>query len=747
MAQTDRFYIGMINEGAGLDTSLKPFAIPENAFQSLSNAYVFRGRVRKRFGSRLMKGSTAPTTGFEQLQSRLRINLGKTSVLGALSGTVPGNIYGIGQAFSVGSEIYTVQAAGVPVTLLSTGTGVATYNTTTGDYNIVGAPAITDVYFYPSDPVMGLITYQILPINDEQIIAFDTQFAYQYISATGWERLGTAQWSGSNADYFWGYTWRGITANQNFLFVTNYNYGTSLTNSDVMKYWNGSAWTNFNPGFTSTVATNTIVTARIIVPFKDRLVLLNVVENTGAAPGTNNVYVNRCRYSWNGDPTNAAAFYEDVPGNGGYIDAPTKEAIITAQFLKDRLIVYFESSTWELVYTGNQILPFVWQQINTELGAESTFSQVPFDKMVLGVGNVGIHACNGTNVERIDNKIPDSVFEIHNENNGIKRVAGIRDYYVEMVYWSFPGYDRNDDYPFNNRILVYNYKTGSWAFNDDSITSFGYYQASFYSGQTWSSFEGSWEEATGVWHVGTLQAKFKSVIAGNQEGYIFILDPDVTRNAPALQVSNMAASGALITVTCINHNLEPGFDGDGDYIAIESAQGVAGINDNIYPVYEVIDPNTFTIIEPNFSGTYTGGGVLTRVSNIEIVTKQYNFYAQQGRNAAINKVDFLIDKTSDGEITVDYSVSSSSESMLDFGNLSGSLLGTGILETSPYVLMPLEDTQDRIWHPVYPMAEGECIQLNIHMNEEQLTDSAIAWSAFVMHAMLFYSTPTTSRLQ
>ena len=58
---------------------------------------------------------------------------------------------------------------------------------------------------------------------------------------------------------------------------------------------------------------------------------------------------------------------EDLPGFGNAIDAATQEAIVSAEFLKDRLIVYFERSTWELVYTGNQIYPFTWQKINTEL--------------------------------------------------------------------------------------------------------------------------------------------------------------------------------------------------------------------------------------------------------------------------------------------------------------------------------------------------------------------------------------------
>lgn len=835
MARTDRFYVGMIDGVSGMDTSLKPFAIPDNAFQTLNNAYVFRGRVRKRFGSRLMQGTTNPTPGYESLQSRLRIQLGTTDGAGAFPpGTVPGDVFAIGQAFSIGNQIFTVFQNGA---LNSTGAGTGTYNTANGAYTFAGTLAIsTPVYFYPSLPVMGLITYDVPEVNNELLFGFDTRFAYQF-TTTGWSRLGTAVWSGGNADFFWGSNWNGILRSDYYLFVTNY------IENDRIKYWNGSTWTTISPIVNNT---SRLHTARIILPFKDRLVMLNTIEFTesvtgspygptngttgnlaatvitappggfqvgqsfvdgttiftiidsttpGAQPlavsavnstgavasatfnnttsqltitgnntnrnqlvyflpngtvGTSFQYTNRCRYSLNGSPVNTNSFLEVSGGGGGYIDAPTKEAIVTAQFLKDRLIVYFESSTWELAYTGNQILPFVWQQINTELGAESTFSQVPFDKVVLGVGNVGIHACNGSNVERIDDKIPDEVFEIHNADSGIDRVAGIRDYYVEMVYWTFPNPTRSSTYPFNNRVLIYNYKTGSWAINDDSITAFGYFQDTANEGETWQSDLGIWQTDNTTWFDGpNIQSRFKAVVAGNQEGFVFIIDPDTNRNSAALQITNIIVSGNLLTLTVINHNLQAGFNGEGDYIALENIQGLTGLNGVIFPVDIVLSVDTFTIEldDEIVTGSYLGGGTIARVSNIKILTKQYNFYAQDGFDASINKVDFLVDRTDDGEITVDYYVSSSEISSLISGAASGALIGNGVLETKPYALIPLESVQERLWHPVYPMCNGEYIQLNIYMTDEQLRNSLISWSDFELHAMTFYATKTSSRLQ
>lgn len=751
MAQ--RFYIGQLN-GQGLQTDLKPFAIPDDAFAELNNAYVFRGRVRKRFGARLMRGTDAQIDGLEQIQSRLKINIGTTNGSGNLSGTVPGAVFKVGQAFSCGNEFFTVYQTGTPAVMLKTGAATTyTYNTTTGAYVIAGSNANTAVYFYPAEPVMGLRTYEQSDINVEQIIAFDTQFAYQF-AANGWEILGgippaagSVIFTGDDTNFFWSTNWRGTTSATTLFFVSNYNTAATLTGSDQMYYWNGTAWTAFRPGFTSGTATDTILSARIILPFKDRLLLLNVVENTGGAPGTNATYVNRCRFSWNGDPVAAGAFYENVTGSGGYIDAPTREAIVTAEFLKDRLIVYFENSTWELVYTQNQVLPFVWQQINTELGAESTFSQIPFDKMVLGVGNVGIHACTGNNVERIDQKIPDVIFQIHNNNDGPKRVAGIRDYYTEMVYWSLPDETRDDNYPYNNKVLTYNYKNNCWGFNDDSITAFGYFQTTAsgtLTGLTWGGSNSfTWDDANFPWNYAANQAKFRNVVAGNQEGYTFIIDPDMSVNSQALQINNFTYDALISTLSVTNHNLAVG-----DFVKVEDCQGSTTLNDNIYIVSAV--PNNATIVLDSSStppsGTYTGGGTLTRVTPINFKTKQFNFFANKGMNTYIQRVDFLVDRTENGECTVDFGISSSPYGQLIPGQLTDSLLGTYVLETRPYILAPFEQQQDRLWHPVYFQADGEYVQLFFSLSESQSLDPEIAEADFQLHALILHAQPSASRL-
>lgn len=724
----DRFLIAPLDKGWQND--LKPWLIPDAAFPELRNAFCYYGRIKKRFGATVM--NTSVDESVQQLYSRLRANIGTTAaVTGNITVTVPGTRFKVGQQFSVGTTIFTVTTTGTPAALLSTGTATATFDTTTGQLIITGnnENPSTAVYYYPADPVMGLTNYENSAINFESTYAFDQQFAYYYTSGA-WERLGTgasATWTGSDSDFFWAENYRGTAAYNTYLFVTNYSA------TDRIRYWDGSAWNTLSGSAIQydSNANNQIITSRLIISFKDRLLLINTIESINNNINDLHVFANRLRYCQVGDPVQstagAQAWREDVGGKGGYIDAPLKQAAISARIIKDRLIVYFERATYEVVYTGNQELPFRWQEINSELGVESTFSTVSFDRAIVGVGNTGIHSCNGGYVERIDNKIQNEVFKILNSGDGVKRVYGIRDYYTQTVYWAFPSAIAANNFP--QRVLVFNYDNNTWAIYDDSITAFGYYQPT--TSIQWQTADYTYATATNPWATGTLQAQFPHVIAGNQQGFTFICEQDFARNAPAMQITNMSVAAGVVTLSVVDHNLFPG-----EVIAIEQAQGITALNDTFYQV-EVVDADTIRVNEPSATGTYTGGGVITRVSQVDFSTKMLNFYMSSAYNAAITKVECFIEKTTAGALTVDASINNSQYP------ITSMTLSTAANTT----LSPFESYQDTVWHPLYPQLEGNLVQLRFYYSDEQLLDSSIAWSDVQLHALLFYSRATSSRLQ
>lgn len=776
----DRFLIQSFN--TGLQRNTQKFQVMEDAFTTLNNAYVWRGSVIKRFGGVHM-GYGYPNAQMAPLYSRLRVALpggagvGTTDGAGAATGNVPGHIFKPGQMFSIQTAnplvtaLYTVPALGAPVNMLaSVATATATFNTNNGTYVFAGAPINTQIYFYPAEPVMGLSVFEDVSINNEPSYGWDTEFAYVFTGGA-WVRSSTTAgaipviWHGTNSDFFQVCNWRGVTDDVNNFFVTNYFVtnpnGAGNANDDPIWTFDGTNWIAhtglalnpngffFLPNGGALYAGPFIQTARIIVNFKDRLVLLNTIENAnGGGLGTNKQYVNRARYSHNGSPFSITAWYEpnqvDVAGNvadgAGFIDAPTDETIVSAQFIKDRLIVFFEESTWELAYTGNQVLPFVWQKINTELGSESLLSSVPFDKQILTMSNVGVHACNGANVERIDNKIPNEVFEIRNRAEGVKRVAGIRDYFKEVVYWTFPDSQQNQVESFNNKVLLYNYRNDTWAFNDDCITVFGYFEQQ--QSLTWANANQPWMQANMGWASGVLQSNFRQIIAGNQQGYVFIVATEVSRNAAVMQITNIAIVGGFLVLTIIDHTLSVG-----DYLYFENFTAPSDItlNGTILQVDQIVDKDTIRIPVPlTYTGPYNGGATATRVSIIDVVSKQWNPYLAQGQGCFIQRIDFAAQNTPATEITVDYAPSSTNLSMIQAGTAQGSIMGTGVLECFAY--NALEVQQETLWHPVYFQAQGEFIQIEMSWTYDQATNPDISLGDFAINSIVLVTKPTTSRL-
>lgn len=813
----DRFLIAPIN--TGLQTDVRPWQILDDAFSYLQNVYVFRGRVRKRFGT-LQMGTLG------QFSSRLRIDLftggagiGITDASGSAAGnirtilgdaTFPIGADSLGYMFSIGTQTYTVISVLAGLQPMKTTSGSGKFNVTTGDFTITGAavaPTLTHIIFYPGLPVMGITQYLSGAVNNHPSYAFDTRYAYTFTGNPAvWQRSGTAVWHGNNLNFFWATNWQGsqtTAATPPVMFVTNFNAsigaGKPTATDDPIWYFDGTNWypLNASSAMFGTGAANSsgffflpsyggspqtqfsgpfVQTARIIVPFYNRLLLLNTVENDnstfGANPGTGTTtaYVNRCRYSFNGSPFARNAWYEpnqsdsdvgatavnnnNLAAGAGVIDAATDEQIISAQFVKDRLIVYFERSTWEIAYTGNEVKPFIWQRLNTELGSMSTFSTVPFDKAILTVGASGVHACNGSNVSRIDAaKIPDQIFNnFSTENNNAARVAGIRDYYTELVYWTYvdTNHGANQSYP--NQVLVYNYRDGSWAINDDCFTCFGYFEQG--TDMTWeSSAPITWETANFTWLDNFIAANHRQILCGTPTGWILQVFETLSRNAPSMQITDLVAlDTGITTLTIVNHNLDENptqLPSDSDYILLEGLTGTASVlNGLIFQVQTTIDPNTITII--TFLGstdTYNGGGTAAKVSNTQIFTKQFNPYASKDRSVYLARVDFAVEKTQFGQITVDYYPSSSELSMLAAGTQTGSIMGSGILETVPYVLYPLEQEQDLLWHPIYFQSTGQFIQLVMYLSDLQMLTPNIALAPFEMQALCLYTQPTSYRME
>jgi hypothetical protein len=737
------FAIVDLRDGARRDAT--PFLLNNDAFPVLENAYLFRGRIERRSCTTAvgndgrLKGTPGVTNGAGVI----------TLLDGPSTGGIPTGVV----SFLINGDTLTDPGGASPVVLLTTGVTTGTLDRATGVLTTNAAGA-TVVYF-PSRPVMGLTVLEQAAINDELLMAYDTRYSYlfdqgtnEFIFQNTFANNAANQfvWTGTNTDFFWTTNYRSAYwATNNIAGFHAAQTASPLAEGDGIRWYGTitgaaptSGWRNFNPPITATEFLNG---GLIILPYKDRLVVLNTLEGVNLAGTTR--FPQRARWSQNGTPfysafpdgqsAQADAWRSDIVGKGGFIDAPTAEVIVSAEFVKDTLIVYFERSTWQLVYTGNETLPFVWQKINTELGCESTFSKVPFDRGVFAVGNYGIITCDSVNVLRIDQKIPDEVFQIQNKNDGVKRIYGIRDYNAQLVYWTYPILSDEDkqattyDLTYPNQVLVYNYLDGSWAEFDDCFTCFGFWQR--FSDVTWAQLNRSWESSNFSWNSGVLQARYPDVIAGNQRGFVFVFSQlqNLGQNAPSIPISDINPATRLITAP--DHNFM-----NNDYVLITGVQGTTGINNVIYKVTQAT-ASTFILDTGTFVTAYTGGGLITHIPNILIQTKEFNPYYQNGDSVRVNYIDILIDRTTDGQFDCEFYSNSQTSVPLRLPTELATVL------TSPEPSPSYSSNQARIWHRIYTNTFGSFFQNEFVMNDTQMKDIDITTSNIRIHALIYYISP------
>ncbi len=733
----------------GLKDDTKPFQGEDDSLTRFENAYVYRERIVKRLGLRFL--------------NRLR-RLLTMQALGSLngSGAFTGNIVAIlslestaeiepaSLVISDGTNTYTDNGSG---TLLGAPGGSGTINYATGDFTITGgaaSAAITaSVNYFPTLPVMGIWSREKASINDEETVIFDTKYAYIY--TTGFEEYlpgSAATWDGSNSDFFWCTNYRGILPQDRLFFATNFHN----TVGSPMRYSNGTTWTTFAP---LVDASNTLWQAAILIPYYGRLLALNCIEGlTGSGPAGGANIFNRCRFSQIGSPVAVDAWRSDLFGKGGFLDAPTNEAIIGATFIKNTLIVEFERSHWELRYVGEYGLPFIWERISADYGSESRFSGVTFDNASLIVGSTAILAANANGLVRIDENIPDTVFDMRNAQDGTKRVIGSRDFQKELVYWCYVDseFQERTTQVYPQKVLVYNYRNGSFSQFRQNITFFGTFQKS--EDITWSSENIFWDDTTITWDDISSQSLFPNIICGNQQGFINYFNEQIPDEV-SQTITGIDRSVSPVVITSPMHNYVTG-----DIIAFRNIQftnDTTGavvpntFNDRFFQV-TYTDTNTFSISEWDFtnqvyadnftyapviaaspnSTTYIGGGQIILYPKMLIETKDFNPWLNERKQVKLIRIDFLLDVTTSANVTIQASPSSAAF------DASGVL---GNFQVESYDPSTISVDVEYLWHRFYLTMCGQFARIRITYGDDLMNTADTHMQPFVLNAMTIWLRP------
>lgn len=512
---------------------------------------------------------------------------------------------------------------------------------------------------------------------------------------------------------------------------------------------NNLGWVNFAPPLSAyDPVTNPhptyLVGAKLVLPFKNRLLFFAVYLRTSAASPGVQFFPNRVVYSQVGTPfyTNplpfdiatstpdVTAWYQNVAGKGGFIAAPIDDQLIVVMENEDILITIFESQPLKLIYTSDDTLPFIFQTVSAELGSLSTFSAVKLDTGVLSVGSYGITMCTSTSVQRIDLQIPDQVFDFGIANNNPQRVAAVRDYQKEFVYFTYaPGIVQNKTFP--SQTLLYNYRENNWAIFKENYTTYGTFRRT--TNRTWSNigqYYPTWEEWTDFWDFGANEAFFPVIVGGNQHGFIMQKGLSVFEGPSEIIQS---ISGNIVTSP--SHGLNTG-----DFIEISGMIGSTNLNGTIQQIV-VLTENTFSINEAAV-GTYLGGGVFARLSRPIIQTKQFPLYWDAARGARIGTSRFLLDTTATGAITVNIFSSQNANTPSNDPLISPYIpFTTTVLtcaEPSLYssATPPWESQQAQIWHRLNTSINGDTVQLGFTLSDLQMRNEDINQQDIIIHAIV-----------
>lgn len=540
----------------------------------------------------------------------------------------------------------------------------------------------------------------------------------------------------------------------------------------------GHGWVNFMPPLSNLnfsiadlpLKQYYLVGGRMIVPFKDRLLILGpVIQASTDSP----IYLqDTIIYSQNGTPYYTSSFsapavnyplnpnviavngqtyspillpdnqtatptawFEDFTGFGGFISAGVSSPITTAEINDDVLIVGFSSIQTRLVYSGNDIVPFNFFIINSEYGSSSTFSSINLDEGIMTRGNRGMIITNQTSAKRFDVDILDQVFQMSGLENGIERITSQRDFIKEWIYFTYPSNQVN--YKFPNQTLFYNYRDQSWAIFNESYTTYGQFRRQ--TGFTWATVGltyPSWSEWSDPWNSGSNTLLNPDVIGGNQQGFVMVRDTGTTGEGTSLYIQNITGN----TVFSPNHNLN-----DGDFITISDALGTIGtsVNNKIFSVFATTT-DTFKLNPSIPAGTYLGGGYIKRMYRPFIQTRQFPLAWDLARKVRIGVQQYLLTKTEYSQIQLLIFLSQDSASAYNDNveQVNSGLIYSTVLYTCPEstnlgltpantnlqmiveqnVVEPLkaESPQAQIWHRINTSLIGDTVQLGFTLSDAQM---------------------------
>lgn len=511
----------------GLFNYLQPWIRPEEAFEPLENAQVYRGVLTKR-------------NGYVQLGNTLSDN---SPVMGIMRYQSESN----GAEFLVVASTKNAFSFDDGTQTFSPITSVSASNFWQG--NIPGGLSITVPTFWPNiAPSSVSITDGTSTITDDGAgnlsaagnfaaggtINYTTgSVTLNFVAALTNQSLSI---SCTSTNYFTGtiknfFNWENWQPTDPTTFVSSTSYLYMTNNVDPITLYNGTSLSR--PIFyVNSAKTDYVTTTFDIKVYKNRLLFILPTLNSTSNPLNQSIY-----YSALFNPFN---FINDIAGNGGQLTAATSDILQSLRFLRDVCIVRFSRSVWIFRFTGNDFNPFVFLKINATKRTNCPYASIEYDERETGIGATGITACDGVNVQRFDIPIID-FYETEMSEDFYSQAFSQR-YDNNSESWTMYVSQANQNplvggvAPGSDKALIFNFLENTWATHvfTTPLTCLGLYHV--ITGTTWADMTFTWESQDNPWFSYSTQKGAPNLLAGDTTGHVYWMDNEleVTDNGNAI---------------------------------------------------------------------------------------------------------------------------------------------------------------------------------------------------------------------
>jgi len=314
------------------------------------------------------------------------------------------------------------------------------------------------------------------------------------------------EFTGDNTNFPWVENWREIS------YITNDN--------NVLQKYDGSSLTRFHIDLdVEGGPDNDVTRCKLIFVIKQRIVIFEVTERG---------VTHRQRGRWCG--INTPHIWKDAD----YIDAPTEDWIVAADFIGDILYFWFERSIWKFDYTGDPDQPFKWKRVVSTEGCSATMSLVSFSDEIIGVGPTRIIATDGREAYGIDDRIPDFMLEWTQSSVPYSYGLVVEEEKQALIsYASAEALAHADGNVYPDRALVLNYSDNSFSTYKLPIHCLGY--SALESDVTWDDVTDAWEDIDWSWDEKALQAGYPTTLMGGHNGKIYQLNTGGADDGAAIE--------------------------------------------------------------------------------------------------------------------------------------------------------------------------------------------------------------------